>query len=211
MSWIRTSDDFTEDRRWDHVSYPARWYYLALVHACSRQERYDCLMPRRVALRLSDVDDTAAALAELHAAGLILADDETIVVVEGEERHMPPEHMRDRKRKAQQRKDTAAYRQRRCAEGKHDRHCPRTCPVRSKSEHSEGVSNDAGNGAGKCLPQDRTGQDRQQLGEVLSESMETGTQPLEHDHVGGPLGLLKTCPGCGVAYVTACASCKATA
>jgi hypothetical protein len=195
MSWLRYGDEFTVDRRWDGVPYDARWHYVCLVAEASRSERYDCRLPIRMADRASDLPDPGAATEALVGAGFVVVEEGMVVIVDGEDRHMPPEGQRDRKRKKGQRERTRRHRLEKCQSGQHDRHCPVSCPERvghATGNALPGSHGDApevvgdredmpefdpdtgeireGNGVGNALPQDRTGQDRTALGVGVRET-----------------------------------------
>ncbi len=224
MTWNRYGSEFTRDRRWDGVPYEARWHYLAVVAECSDSERYDCRIPLRLAERASDVADAAAATAALVAAGFALIEGHDFIIVGGEERHMPPESLRDKKRKEDQRRWTADTRRRKCEAGEHDQHCPKSCPMRSgkgpgkasgkalpkalgnasgnavrgeteSPEVSEGLDSMRGKALGKPLPQNRTEQNRTALVEVSSQEGEVRSDNCPD--CSKPFGPLVWCCKCG--------------
>lgn len=119
----------------------ARWHYLALVAECSKSERYECRIPLRLADRASDVADPGAATDALVEAGFVIIEGPDLVIVHGEDRHMPPEGLRDRKRKQGQRERTRRHRQRKCDSGDHDGDCPKSCPIKSGNDVRNGVRN----------------------------------------------------------------------
>jgi len=107
VTWTRLDDGWTDDPTLAQLSYPARWHYLALVQFCSRTGRYDGVVGRADARRCSDVEDPAACLAELDAAGLSVP--VTLVVTRDRgyaltriAQHVPPPHLRDEARKPAQ-------------------------------------------------------------------------------------------------------------
>lgn len=113
MTWVRYGSEHTRDRRWDGVSYEARWHHQAILADCADSERFDCQIPMMLALRASDVPDPEAAIDSLVNAGIaLITDSGDLQIVEGERLHMPPPGKRDSRRKSQQRKWTAASRKR---------------------------------------------------------------------------------------------------
>lgn len=70
-----------------------RWHYLCLVQLCSRTERLDGRLSRSAALRASDVDDPARALAELAAVGLVVPEAGGFLLPRIGE-HVPPPSVR---------------------------------------------------------------------------------------------------------------------
>lgn len=150
MSWLRYSDDWTQDRAWDGVSYEARWHLMALMEACSQARRWDGCIPLTRALRVSDVPDPARCLAELRAAGFICVTDHADgtpehaehvedcvtdhapgVAIPTVEDHIPSEANRDENRLPRKRANTAAWRARKCAAGTHSKDCPPdTCELK---------------------------------------------------------------------------------
>jgi hypothetical protein len=129
VTWASYSDDFTGRPDWDGVSYPARWHYIAMVERVCRDQRWNGKLPRNIALRASDVPDPHEAVRELETFGWV-ADDGTDVQLMYVEDHVPPQGQRPDHYLPRKRRNQAAYRQRRCDEGKHDRHCPKGCPAR---------------------------------------------------------------------------------
>lgn len=101
MTWVRTDDSFTDWSVFDALSYPARWHYLALIHACARTHRYDGVLRAVDARRASDVPDAEAVAAELIAAGLVAWVKGGLRLVQID-KHLPPPHLRDEQRKAAQ-------------------------------------------------------------------------------------------------------------
>lgn len=131
MTWQSLSDDYTGRPTWDAVSYEARWHYLTVTERCVRDRRWDGVLPLAAVLRCSDVPDPAACVSELVTAGLLTVTD-GCVQVDYIEDHLPPPHQRDDVMLPRKRANQAAYRQRRCDGGTHDRHCPPTCPARAR-------------------------------------------------------------------------------
>lgn len=148
MSWLRYSDDWTQDRAWDGVTYESRWHLKALIEACSQARRWDGVIPITRALRVSDVPDPEACLKELNAAGFICvtgneSGDETGhapecvtdhapgVVIPTIDDHVPSEANRDENLLPRKRANQAAWRARKCAAGNHSRDCPAdTCELK---------------------------------------------------------------------------------
>ena len=216
MTWNRYGSEFTRDKRWERVSYEARWHYMAVVAECADSERYDCRIPLRLAERASDVPDAGACTAALVDAGFAVVDGHDFVIVDGEAKHMPPPHMRDRSRKEGQRDRKRRSRAAKCAAGEHDRHCPDgECPKKQSSlGHGEGHagpndvvtgnefdesstekafepvpidSSHEGHKMGHARPQNRTEQNRTHLGKVVKE------EPLKQSS-GLPLGAERFLP-----------------
>lgn len=102
MSWTRLDDLWTERMEGLELSLAARWHYLALIQRCSRLDLRDGAVRRVDARRASDVDDPAAALTELVAAGL-LTDDGTTVTVVNVLDHLPTEASLKRTRQNRER------------------------------------------------------------------------------------------------------------
>lgn len=105
MSWTRLDDRWTERSVFDTVSLASRWHYLSLVQVCCRTDRVDGRLTTSAALRASDVDDPAGALAELVSAGLVEPVTGGFRLPHIAE-HVPPEQVRNRA-------DQAKLRQRR--------------------------------------------------------------------------------------------------
>lgn len=99
MSWTRYDDLFTEWPEWDGLPYPARWHYLALVQACSRQRRWDGVLPLTRARRASDVEDPDDCHQLLATAGLLKIDETAVRLLLIDE-HIPPAHVRDNAEKS---------------------------------------------------------------------------------------------------------------
>ncbi len=102
MTWTRLDDGFTDRPIFEDLSYEARWHYLAMVSFCSRTSRYDGFIRASDARRCSDVPDPANALMMLSNHGLIAIADGGYVLSFIDE-HVPPPHLRDEKRKQDQR------------------------------------------------------------------------------------------------------------
>lgn len=101
MTWTRLDDGWTDRPIFEDLSYEARWHYLAMVSFCSRTSRYDGFIRSSDARRCSDVPEPAAALAELSALGLVGGQDGGYILPLIDE-HVPPPHLRDEKRKEDQ-------------------------------------------------------------------------------------------------------------
>src|SRR5262249_52266451 len=105
--------------------------YHALVERCARDRRWDGRLTRQAALRCSDLPDTFRALSTLADIGMVgfeeLGD---IVQIAQIEDHVPPPHLRPETHLPRKAASQRAYRERRCAQGKHDTHCPKGCPAR---------------------------------------------------------------------------------
>ncbi|MGV9794429.1 hypothetical protein [Gordonia sp. NPDC003422] len=163
---MRTDDGWTDWPELADLSLAARWHYLAVVHTCSRTKKYDGVLRRVDALRASDVDDPAAALAELAAAGLVTDSGSHIAVVRIDQ-HVPPPHLRDDERKTAQR--DRKRRERSHKAGEHYYCDPETCDVASD------VTRDSPRDIG-------TGQDGQgRAGPRGGEQALTGTSDADRD------------------------------
>ena len=113
MTWVRFGSEITRECRWEVVTYEARWHYHAILAECADSERFDCRLPMKLALRASDVPDPEAAIKSLVDAGIATIEaNGDFCIPDGEYRHMPPVAERDKYRKSQQRKWTAASRKR---------------------------------------------------------------------------------------------------
>jgi len=179
MTWLRYGSEHTRDRRWEGVSYEARWHYHAILAECADSERFDCQIPMMLALRASDVPDPEAAIDSLVTAGIALITDiGDLRIAEGERLHMPPPSKRDIWRKSQQRKWTKKHR-----EGEEGSNALHTGPHQAEGEGvHEGVDPESGGiketdtsskALHKGLPQNRTEQNRTALrGSIFEE--ETG-------------------------------------
>ena len=129
MSWTRFDDRYTSARLWTEVSYEARWHYHALVELCCATDRYDGLLPLRMAERASDVSDPRRCHDELERVGLVEVTDLVRITTIGG--HVPPEGQRPENLLPRKRKNTADWRRRRCEAGQHSKDCPKkTCPVK---------------------------------------------------------------------------------
>jgi hypothetical protein len=102
MTWTKHDDLFTEQPHWDHVSYPARWHYLALVQACSRSQRWDGRLPLTVARRASDVPDPDRCHQELESVGLVALEPGVVVVIHIDD-YIPPPYIRENAAKSKER------------------------------------------------------------------------------------------------------------
>jgi hypothetical protein len=123
-------DEYTRLSCWDGVGYESRWHYHALVEECSRSQRYDGVLPRNLALRVSDVPDPNHCIDELGATPLLDAFDNAVRIVHMET-YLPPEGQRDENLLPRKRQNQQAYRRRKCENGEHSRDCPaETCPVK---------------------------------------------------------------------------------
>lgn len=109
MSWTRLDDGWTDRPVFDHLPFDTRWHYLALVQFCSRTGRHTGIIRKADARRCSDVPDPAGSIVLLSTAGLVTVRDDDVVLPHIDE-HMPPPHLRDGTRKAQQREDTRRFR-----------------------------------------------------------------------------------------------------
>lgn len=94
MSWSRFDDRWVDRPVWESVDLASRWHYLCLVQTCSRNERYDGVMPLTRARRASDVDDPDACHAVLEAHSLIEISGDQLKVVQIDE-HIPPPSIRN--------------------------------------------------------------------------------------------------------------------
>jgi hypothetical protein len=150
MSWTRYDDLFTERPEWDGVPYPVRWHYLALVQACSRQRRWDGVLPLAHARRASDVEDPDDCHRLLAAAGLLKVDETAVRLLVIDE-HIPPTYVRDNAKKSKIR----MRRMRAHRSGDHSLCLPDSCPAAppDSADVTSTVTRNAGTG------QDRTGQD----------------------------------------------------
>lgn len=102
MSWTRLDDGWGNKIRSMDLSFPARWHYLELIQWCSRNRLYDGRVRTVDARIASDVDDPFAALDELVKVGLLEVEEKGYRLAKIDE-HLPPEYLRDEKRKADQR------------------------------------------------------------------------------------------------------------
>lgn len=74
MVWARLDDDWADQVAFEHLAINSRWHYLAMILVCCRTKRFDGRLPRKDALRASDVDDPLSAIVELSAAGLVVTE-----------------------------------------------------------------------------------------------------------------------------------------
>lgn len=103
MTWARLDDRWTQSVFLEALPHEFRWHYLAMIEFLCRTDRYDGVMRTTDARRCSDVEDPAAALGALVAAGLVTSNaDGTYTVVKIND-HIVPPHMRDDARKQAQR------------------------------------------------------------------------------------------------------------
>lgn len=150
MSWTSYGDDFTGRPCWDGVDHATRWHYLALVERCTRDRRWDGLLPLQAALRCSDVPDPEKALATLEFLGMVTVQSEVVAVTFIEE-HIPPPQSRPDVLLPRKRANLRDHRQRKCDRGEHDRHCPQGCPERGLPV-GKPVTPGTGTGTGRGKP-----------------------------------------------------------
>ncbi len=150
MTWTRLDDGWTDRPILEPLSYEARWHYLALIQFCSRTSRYDGFVRTSDARRCSDVPDPVAANTSLLARGLLEQLENGLRVVHISE-HVPPPHMRDEKRKADQR--DRKRRERLHKQGDHTYCLPDNCSSITADPVTGEVTRDAGTG------RDGTGRD----------------------------------------------------
>ncbi|MDH3014003.1 hypothetical protein [Gordonia alkanivorans] len=180
---MRTDDGWTDWPELVDLSLAARWHYLAVVHMCSRTKHYDGILRRVDALRASDIDDPAAALAELADSGLVADSGRHIAVVRIEQ-HVPPPHLRDDERKAAQRE--RKRRERAHKAGEHYYCNPDACDVAAN------VTRDSprDNGTGRA-GQSRAGSPRREQAPINSseDDRRTNTATLYVCRVCGQPGV----------------------
>lgn len=208
MAWLRYSDDYTGDKVWDGVSYEARWYFKALVEACSQSRRWDGSLPLVKALRTSDVPDTEDCLRELRTAGLVCVtvcdtghanltqdhaqtwtehieacatEHEAGVAIPTIEDHIPPAGSRDENLLPRKKANTAAWRARKCAGGEHTKDCPSaTCPVKLQRKAAREAEAKAGQ---------RASETERVTGHAGTGQDGTGRETLTNSHSDSPLNL----------------------
>jgi hypothetical protein len=148
LTWTRLTDTWCDDKMLRPLNLAARWHYLAMILACSRNEDFDGVMRLRDAERASDVDDPIQALADLIDAKLVVNVDGATVKVKRIEEHVPPKSVReksaDRTRRWRKHKD-----------GDHSECTAKNCDA-SRDGHRDTSPRD-GDG-------DRTGRDGKNLG-----------------------------------------------
>jgi hypothetical protein len=93
MTWTRLDDTFADAPEWEHVSFEARWLYLALVQFCSRTKRYDGTLPLSRARGCSDVGDATKCLDELQSIGRVTVTRNEVTLPKIDE-HIPPPSVR---------------------------------------------------------------------------------------------------------------------
>ena len=192
MSWSRFDDNWTRKIQSLGISYPARWHYMAMIQTCSATNRYDGRMLPAEARSCSDVEDPMGCLAELERIGLVTrdtsSDGERYIVIDIAD-HVPPPHLRDKKRKADQ--VTRQHRSRAHKAGDHSLCLPGKCP---EAEVTSEVTRDIGTVTGQDGPGLREVVDTV-TGEIHAHS---ATPPLPGPRSSGssPYGALCDC--CGV-------------
>ncbi len=149
MTWTRLDDGWSDNPLLEQLTYETRWHYLCLIQFCSRTSRYDGLVRPADARRCSDVANPAVAVTDLVNVGLLALVDGAVQVVQIEQ-HVPPPHLRDEKRKADQRERKQRGRLHKA--GDHTYCLPESCEQMFSPVTSE-VTRDVGTG------QDGTGQD----------------------------------------------------
>lgn len=173
MAWVSYDDQFTDAAIFYGVPYPARWHYFALVGRISNTRQWHGRLPRGIALRVSDVPEPEAALADLVAAGLLkdYGDEVEVVMIDD---HIPPEGQRPdvmlpRKKVTQQ-----AYRNRQCAKDAHSKDCPpKTCPVKlAKRSTQGGVASALPGNAGIGIGSGRVGKSPSETNPALEEEVQ---------------------------------------
>lgn len=169
MTWTRLDDGWTDRPILAQLPYEVRWHYLALIQFCSRTGRYDGRLRVGDARRCSDVDDPDAATEALTDVGLLVAEPSGFLLPLIED-HIPPPHMRDEKRKAQQRDDTRRHRAHRA--GDHSLCTPGRCKA---------LSTDASAYTGTGRDGDGTGRETQPRREGEQEREEQHSDPDEVD------------------------------
>jgi hypothetical protein len=94
VTWSRFDDRWADRPVWESVDLASRWHYLCLIQSCSRNERYDGIVPLKLARRASDVDDPDECHAVLEAHSLLEIRGDEIRIVEIDE-HVPPPSIRN--------------------------------------------------------------------------------------------------------------------
>lgn len=198
MSWTRLDDNWCTQMTDKGLSVDAMWHYLCLIQRCSRSNRWDGVLDTLVAERESIVRNSAGALNELVSAGLLkpLKDGYEVVRIED---HIPPDYLRDEKRKAASK--VRQDRSRAHRKGDHSL-CRDDAPCRAVTQSEAIVTRDKSvTTTGHATRDAGTGQDRTAL-EVSATRGDTTTHPggssspacVVCSGWGDPDG----CEGCGV-------------
>lgn len=164
MTWTRLTDTWCDDKMLRPLNLAARWHYLGMILACSRNEDFDGVMRLRDAERASDVDDPVQALADLIDAKLVVNVDGATVKVKRIAEHVPPKSVREKSAER-------TRRWRKHKDGDHSECTPKNCDV-SRDGHSDPSPRDG----------DRTGRDGKEVGKSpLSEEEEAMLNELDDD------------------------------
>jgi hypothetical protein len=102
VSWTRLDDNWTRKIRALGLSFQTRWHYIELIQFVSATGIAETPVRAVDARTCSDVDDPAACLDELESKGLVTRDRSGDYTLPRIGEHIPPPHMRDEKRKADQ-------------------------------------------------------------------------------------------------------------
>jgi hypothetical protein len=148
MTWLSFDDAYTEQAVWDGLPYDTRWHYHSVVEKCCATRRYSGRLPWPIAVRCSDVPDPERSIKELIAVGLLAdlgAEIEAVYIDD----FLPPAGQRPETLGPRKRKNQAEYRRRKCERGEHDRHCPRSCPVRVTGNPPGARHGNPGSGTGR--------------------------------------------------------------
>ncbi len=183
MTWTRLDDGWTDRPILEQLSYDVRWHYLALVQFCSRTGRYDGIVRAADARRCSDVPDPMAANDTLVSIGLLVAGESGFRVALIDE-HIPPPHLRDESRKAQQRDDTRRHRAHKA--GEHSLCLPGKC----KALAGQGVADTSADVSAEVSAYIGTGQDGTGQDEVRATKSETDWPEVQR-----PGAQLRSVPG----------------
>jgi hypothetical protein len=140
MVWLKLTDDYWANPRWDQVTDSAAMFYARLIEHCCKWEVWDGRVPRHKAAQLAMArgHDVDLLLGELAMIGLVTSyDDPPSVVLHEIDEHIPDEALRERRQREQARLRMQKMRANRCRSGMHDQHCPRTCPARIAARVAE--------------------------------------------------------------------------
>ena len=183
MTWVSFDDGYTRERVWDGVPHDTRWHFHAIVELCCASRRYDGRLRWADALGCSDVPHPVRSVKELVTAGLLL-DLGAMVEVENIDDFLPPEGQRPGNLLARKRRNQAAYRRRKCDNGKHSKDCPADCPVKAQRAAERVTARVAGNaGSGR----DGTGRSPKTVGQGQSTEPTSRVRGAEGYAAGGGL------------------------
>jgi hypothetical protein len=143
MSWSRFDDAWVERQVFEELDLAARWHYLCLIQNCSRNDRFDGVMPYSAARRVSDVPNPDECITALETVSLVeVLDEATRVRVTQIDEHIPPPSVRNNAANSRVR----VSRMRRHKNGDHSECLPDHCTEAGSTPVTGGVTRNTGTG-----------------------------------------------------------------